>query len=135
MSLYTIYELALNPDIQEKLRAEVKSGIEQNDGNLTYDMLVGFKYLDMVVKEAMRKHPPAFIMRKCTKEFRIPDTNLTIPEGTQININVFSFHRDPEYFPDPMKFDPERFSPENIGKIPQFTFFPFGDGKSQKFTS
>lgn len=89
----------------------------------------------MVVKEAMRKHPPAFIMRKCTKNFTIPDTNLTIPEGTQININVFSFHRDPDYFPDPMKFDPERFSDENIGKIQQFTFFPFGDGISHYLKS
>lgn len=129
VSLYTIYELALNPDIQVKLRDEIKTGIEQNGFKLTYDMLIGFKYLDMVVKESMRMHPPAFIMRKCTKEFKIPDTNLTIPEGTQININVFSFHHDPKYFSEPMKFDPERFSAENIGKIQPFTYFPFGDGE------
>lgn len=132
VSLYTIYELALNPDIQERLRIEIKTGIEQNGGKLTYDMLVGFKYLEMCVKESMRMHPPAFIMRKCTKDFRVPDTNLLIPEGTQLNINVFSFHRDPEYFAEPLKFDPERFSAENIGNIEPFTYFPFGEGKMKR---
>lgn len=126
VSLFTIYELALNPDIQEKLRNEIKSAIEENNGKLTYDMLFSFKYLDMVVSESLRKYPPAFIMRKCTKDFRIPDSDLIIPKDTQLNINVFSFHRDPAYFPEPMKFDPERFSPENIKKIIPFTYLAFG---------
>lgn len=91
-------------------------------------MLFGFKYLDMVVNESLRKYPPAFIMRRCTKDFSIPDSDLIIPEGTQININVFSFHRDPNYFPMPEKFDPERFSPENVTRIIPFTYLPFGDG-------
>lgn len=55
---FTMYELALNPDIQERLRDEIKSGIQDNNSELTYEMLFGFKYLDMVVNEVMRKYPP-----------------------------------------------------------------------------
>lgn len=125
--MFTIYELALNTDIQEKLRAEIKIGIEQNDGKLTYDLLFGFKYLDMVMNETLRKYPPAFLMtRYSTKDFKIPGTEMIIPAKTDININVLSIHRDPEYYPNPDKFDPQRFTPENVRARKPFTFIPFG---------
>jgi cytochrome P450 family 6 len=129
LSVFTMYELALNPDIQDKLRHEIKTGIEDNDGKLTYDLLFSFKYLDMVVNETLRKYPPAFIItRNSTKDFTIPGTEMTIPANTDININVLSIHRDPEYYPEPEKFDPERFTPENVKNRKPFTFIPFGDG-------
>jgi len=124
---FLLYELALNDDIQDRLREEIISGIEENDGKLTYDMLFGFKYLDMVVNESLRKYPPVPTpIRKCTKQYEIPNTNLVIPEGTLILINAFSLQRDPEYFPYPQKFDPERFSQENVKNIKPFTNIPFG---------
>nr|ARO50425.1 cytochrome P450 [Chironomus tentans] len=126
---FTLYELALNPDIQDRLREEITTGIEENDGKLNYDMLFGFKYLDMIINESLRKFPPiAENLRKCIKDYEIPGTDLVIPKGTSIDINIFSLHRDPEYFPDPEKFDPERFSEENIKNIRPFTFLPFGEG-------
>lgn len=126
---FTLYELALNPDIQEKLRVEVTTAIEENGGNLTYDLLFGFKYLDMVISESLRKYPPIAInLRKCTKDFQIPGTDLIIPKGKSINMSAFSMHRDPEYFPDPDKFDPERFNTVNMKNIKPFTYLPFGEG-------
>lgn len=125
---FMLYELALNPDIQNRLREEIITGIEENDGKLSYDMLLGFKYLDMVVNETLRKYPPIPTpIRKCTKEFNIPGTDLIIPEGTVVLINAFSLQRDPEYFSDPEKFDPERFNDENIRNIKPFTNIPFGE--------
>ncbi|KAG4068765.1 hypothetical protein HA402_002456 [Bradysia odoriphaga] len=92
-------------------------------------MLFGFRYLDMVVNEVMRKYPPIpNTFRKCNKDFLIPETNLVIPDGALVNLNIFSFHRDPEYYPDPDKFDPERFTPENCKQRHPFTFMPFGEG-------
>lgn len=127
LSVFTMYELALNPDIQKRLRQEIKSGIEENGGKLSYDVLFGLKYLDMVVNETLRKYPPAFIItRNSTKDFKIPGTEMIIPAKTDININVLSIHRDPEYYPDPDKFDPERFMPENVRNRKPFTFIPFG---------
>ena len=124
---FTLYELALNPGIQDRLREEVTTGIEENDGKLTYDMLFGFKYLDMVINESLRKYPPIPVQfRKAAKDYQIPDTKLVIPKGTNIQINALSLQRDPEYFPDPDKFDPERFNEENIKNIRPYTNFPFG---------
>lgn len=126
---FTLYELALNPDIQERLREEITAGIEENDGKLTYDMLFGFKYLDMVINESLRKYPPIPVQfRKATKDYHIPHSKLVIPKGTVIQINSYSVQRDPEYFPDPEKYDPERFNEENIKNIRPFTNLPFGDG-------
>ncbi|XP_070493748.1 probable cytochrome P450 6a13 [Chironomus tepperi] len=126
---FALYELALNPDIQDRLREEITAGIEENDGKLTYDLLFGFKYLDMVVNEALRKYPPIPIpMRKCRTTYKVPGTELVIPDGTIIQINLYSLQRDPEYFPDPEKFDPERFSDENARNIKPFTNLPFGEG-------
>lgn len=46
-----------------------------------------------------------------------------------MGLNIYSFHHDPEYYPDPEKFDPERFTPENCKERNPFTFLPFGEGK------
>lgn len=85
------------------------------------------KYLDMVVSEGLRKYPPINVVtRKCTKEYQIPNTKLVVPKGTQVTIPIYSLQRDPQYFPEPDKFDPERFSSENVHKIRPFTYLPFG---------
>lgn len=127
---YVLYELAVNQDIQNKLRKEVIKGIDKNNGKLTYDSLFGCKYLDMVINEALRKYPPLpYIFRKCTRDFTFQDRNLVIPVGTTMVINAYSFHNDPDYFPEPQIFDPERFSDENVKSITPFTFFPFGEGQ------
>lgn len=79
--------------------------------------------------ETMRKYPPAPVfLRKCTKPYPIPETNIVIPEGLSVLIPCYGLHRDPEYFPDPERFDPDRFSEENKSKIWDCTYIPFGDG-------
>lgn len=126
---FCLYELALSSDIQQKLRAEIEDGLEGNDGTLTYEMLFNFKYLDCVVKETLRKYPivPG-MLRKCTKKYQIPETNLTIPEGQNLLIPIYSVHHDPEYYPSPEVFDPERFTPENSVDRNPITFLAFGEG-------
>lgn len=126
---FTCYELALNFDMQQRLRDEINAEIEENDGNLTYEMLFGFKYLDMIVTESLRKYPPIpSALRQSTKEYTIPGTSLTIPKGTSIEIPVYSLQRDPEHYPEPNKFDPLRFTPENSKARNPFTYLPFGEG-------
>lgn len=126
---FTMYELALNSEIQERLRQEINFGLEENEGKLTYDVLLGFKYLDMVINESLRKYPPIpNAIRKCTKEYQIPGTELVIPEGSSIQTATYSLQHDPEYFPEPEKFDPERFTPENVKARNPFVYLPFGEG-------
>lgn len=127
--IFTIYELALNHDIQEKLRDEIQMAVEENDGKLTYDSIFEAKYLEMVINESLRKYPPIpSLQRKCAKDFDIPGTNLRVPKGTSIELPVYALQHDDEYFPQPEKFDPERFSPENVKARDPFTYLPFGEG-------
>lgn len=77
----------------------------------------------------MRKHPPvAFIPRKCTKAYTIPGTDITIDEGVMVSISTLGIHNDPEIYPEPEKFDPDRFSPENQSTRHPFSWIPFGEG-------
>lgn len=83
----------------------------------------------MCLSETLRKYPPLPLLnRKCTTECRLEEFGLTIPQGQRNLIPVLGLHYDPEYFPNPDKFDPERFSDENKGKIRPYTYLPFGEG-------
>ncbi|XP_031354343.1 cytochrome P450 9e2-like [Photinus pyralis] len=130
---YTTYELALNYDIQQRLIDEVDRTFEACDGKLTYDLLMGMKYLDMVISEALRKWPPFAITDRCpVRPFTLPSTNgekpLLLDRHVVCQIPIYAIHRDETYYPEPVKFDPERFSEENKHKIKPFTYLPFGVG-------
>lgn len=125
---FILYELAINQDIQGKLRKEILEKLQENDGKLSYDLLPQMKYLEMVFNESLRKYPPVNVLtRKCTKDYKIPGSDLVIPKDTQVTIPIYSMQRDPQYFPDPDTFDPERFNDANIKNIRPFTYMPFGE--------
>ncbi|CAG9819596.1 unnamed protein product [Phaedon cochleariae] len=126
---FALLELALNQDIQDELRKEIIMVLEKHYGKLTYEAIMQMSYLDKVVHETLRKHPPIpGTPRVCNTDFKIPDTEVIIEKGTRIHIPFQAIHRDPEYYPDPEKFDPERFNEENKAKRHPFAFLPFGEG-------
>jgi cytochrome P450 family 6 len=78
----------------------------------------------------MRKYPSVPILNRiCTKEIVLPKTNIRVPKGTLITIPVLGIHRDPTIYPDPDKFDPERFCEDKVKKRHPFAFLPFGEGQ------
>lgn len=86
-------------------------------------------YLDMVVSESLRMYPPlAFLDRLTLKNYKVPNSDVVLEKGTPIYISMLGMHYDPEYFPDPERYDPERFSEENKRNILLCTYFPFGEG-------
>lgn len=132
---FLLLELAINPDIQERLRQEIEEHYQSNDGKLDYEKVNEMKYLDMVVSEALRKWPPAQgLDRLCVKDYNMGKPNekskkdFIIKKGTSLTIPTWSLHRDPDHFPNPTKFDPERFSDENKHNVKPFTYLPFGVG-------
>ncbi|KAI4464051.1 cytochrome p450 [Holotrichia oblita] len=128
------YELVANPDIQTRLQEEIDDTLKECKGKLTYEALLKMKYMDMVVSETLRKWPAAVITdRVCSKAFTIEPVNpsenpIHLKPGDVIFIPVNAIQRDPQYFPNPDRFDPERFNDENKGKIQPYTYMPFGLG-------
>ncbi|XP_069676196.1 cytochrome P450 9e2-like isoform X2 [Periplaneta americana] len=122
--------LATHPDVQSRLQKEIDEKLEKDGGKLTYEAVHSMKYLDMVVSEVLRLYPPAvFSDRKCIKTYTIQsDASCTIQPGQGLWIPVYAFHHDPKYFPNPEKFDPERFSDENKDNLKPYTYLPFGLG-------
>nr|AHJ10931.1 cytochrome P450 6EV10 [Chironomus kiiensis] len=126
---FCTYELALNQTIQDRLRDEIEEVLRRYNGELTYDAISEMKYLDMVFKETLRRYPILDShMRKCVKDYKIPNTNLVIPSGVTILVPVYAIQNDEEYFTNPEKFDPERFTEENVKKQIPFTYMPFSEG-------
>lgn len=68
------------------------------------------------------------LLRKASNDYKIPDSHLTIKKGTLVIIPTHSIHMDPEYYEEPERFDPDRFSDDNKEKRHPMTFLPFGDG-------
>ncbi|KAF5285135.1 hypothetical protein FQA39_LY16824 [Lamprigera yunnana] len=125
---FCIYELAKNPHIQERLREEINAVLNEHD-RITYDTVVDMPYLTQVIEEDLRKYPPAGVVaRKCLKDYKVPGSNLLIKTGTKVLISIQGLHHDPEYFPDPEIYDPERFNEKNKKNMKPYTYLPFGEG-------
>jgi cytochrome P450 len=123
---WTFYLLSQHPEIQERVYREVKEALA---GRLpTMADLPSLKYTEMVMAEAFRVYPPAWILaRRVLKEDTLP-SGLTLPAQSEVIMVQFVCHRNEKYFPDPERFNPERFNPEVKKEWPQFTYFPFGAG-------
>ncbi|XP_032675720.1 cytochrome P450 6A1-like isoform X2 [Odontomachus brunneus] len=122
-----LYELAQNHKIQDTLREEINQEYAKNDGVLTYDNIKKMDYLDKVFKETLRKYPPAtFLMRQSTSSYTFDSIKINIPKGQPIWIPVYAIQRDPNIYPNPNVFDPERFK-EEVTRNAMF-YLPFGDG-------
>ncbi|EFN78001.1 cytochrome P450 6k1-like [Harpegnathos saltator] len=129
VTAFTLYELAVQPEIQTRLRKEIIEALDETNGEITYDMTLSLPYLDMVVCETLRKYPTLpFLDRTTVETYKMPNSDLVIEKGTPIYISMLGMHYDPEYFPDPEKYDPERFNEENKRNIPSCAYFPFGEG-------
>lgn len=131
---FVIHELMENKEIQEKLKVEINEVVESLDGDpLTYEALSNMKYIEAVISETLRKWPQLpLVHRVCNKATNLedPDTGkiIKLKPGDAIQVAAVAIHRDPKYYPDPMRFDPERFSDDNKKSIPANTYMPFGLG-------
>lgn len=123
---FALYELSLNSEIQERLRLEIKETLLDYD-EVNLSMIQNMKYLSMVVNETLRKYPILpFVERKCVANYEIPEESFVVDKGTPIYIPLVGLHYDPEYFPNPNVFNPERFSDGNEKN--SFHYLPFGEG-------
>ncbi|KAG0430370.1 hypothetical protein HPB47_022749 [Ixodes persulcatus] len=125
---FITYALGKYPDVQEKVRQEVNEVLNEG-GSLDYETVTKkLKYVIQVINEALRMWPPGltFTTRQAKEDFEYQ--GIKYKAGTCIMSPVAVIHMDERFFPDPTKFDPDRFSEENEGSIPKLAFQPFGMG-------
>jgi cytochrome P450 len=122
---YTWVLLAQHPEVEAKLEAELRQVL---GGRVpTMDDVPNLVYTQMVFAEAMRLYPPVWALgRRAIRDCEILGT--PVPQNTIALVSQWTMHRDERYWPDPLQFDPERFSEENKAARPKFAYFPFGSG-------
>lgn len=126
---FTLYELAMQPHLQTRLREEILHTLDKNEGQFTYEAIRDMEYLHMVISETLRKFPPLPILdRVAERDYVIPGTDITIEKGTTVYVPLLGIHMDPEVFPDPEHYDPERFNEKNRKARHPFMYLPFGEG-------
>jgi len=125
---WTWYLLSQNPECERRFHLEIDRELE---GRLpAYEDVPRLRYVEMVLAESMRLYPPAWAMgRYALSDFQLGD--FFLPAKTTVLMSQFVTHRDARFFPDPLRFDPERFTPEARSRRTKLTYFPFGAGARQ----
>ncbi|XP_067125835.1 cytochrome P450 3A21-like isoform X1 [Centruroides vittatus] len=124
---WCIKHLADNPEIQEKVREEIKSNVSENM-DIQYSDLTNFPLLDHVISETLRFWPFSLLVvnRICSDDYSYK--GITIPKGSIITVPVQVLQNDPAYWTEPDKFNPYRFSSEERKEIDSIIYQPFGAG-------
>jgi cytochrome P450 len=126
---WTWYLLSQNPEAEARLHAEI-DGVLSGERLPTLEDLPRLRYTEMVFAESMRLYPPAWAMGRQS----IADVELgpfRFPAGSYFFFSQYIIQRSADYFADPLRFDPDRFLPENKARRPRFAYFPFGAGGRQ----
>lgn len=121
---FCLYHLAKDKELQDRLRNEIKENLTQF-GELNYDAAISMKLVVQTMSEGLRLHPPTpMTTRLCTSSCTLPGTDLQLKVKENVLIPISCIQRDPAHFPDPDKFDPERFANDSHPA----GFMAFGDG-------
>uniref|UniRef100_A0A8C1QGI9 Thromboxane-A synthase n=1 Tax=Cyprinus carpio TaxID=7962 RepID=A0A8C1QGI9_CYPCA len=123
---FACYLLALHPECQKKLQEEVDEFFSRHE-TADYTNVQELKYLDMVICESLRLYPPAFRFARDVDQDTVVNGQL-LPKGSSLEIAAGFLHYDPEYWTEPEKFIPERFTPEAKASRHPFVYLPFGAG-------
>ena len=122
---WTWYLLSQHPEVEQRLHAELDSvlaGRQPTDADVA-----NLPYTRRVLAESMRCYPPAWVVgRRVIADYRVGA--YTLPAGSICMISQYVTHHDPRWYPDPMRFDPDRWTLEAQEQRPKFAYYPFGSG-------
>jgi cytochrome P450 len=122
---WTWYLLSQNPEAETRLHEEIDRVLAGRVPG--FEDVAKLKYTEMVLAESMRLYPPAWALgRLAMEDFEIG--GYVVPKKSLVLMSQYVMHRDPRYFVEPFKFNPERWTPEARESRPQFSYFPFGGG-------
>ncbi|KAF5277801.1 hypothetical protein FQR65_LT03782 [Abscondita terminalis] len=125
---FTLYCLSKYQELQDKVYEEIIEILGNGDSSsLSYKNLQQMKYMEQFIKEVLRMYPPVPVFSRHLTEDAIYERKV-IPKGVQVMIFCYQLHRDPDLFPNPEVFDPERFNVENSKNMSFYSYVPFSAG-------
>ncbi|KAG1414565.1 hypothetical protein G6F58_006896 [Rhizopus delemar] len=125
---WTLYELSRHPDIQAKVLQEIADNHIRHDELPNTEQINNLKYMHQVLKEVLRKYPPVRVLSKYCKNDCILPGGYKIKGNTPCSIQVYAMHHNKDVYPDPERFDPDRWTPEEEQKRSRFAWLPFSTG-------
>ncbi len=131
---FCFFLMAQHPEIQERVFAEAAeafgdttSVVHRNGATNAMEIYERLRFTQRVASEALRIYPPVWVTAR-TASRTYPYRDITIPSGSLLLVPQIAIQRDPRFFPEPMRFDPDRFLPEAAAGRPRYAYFPFGAG-------
>jgi cytochrome P450 family 4 len=118
--------LACHKDVQELVVQEIKQVL--GDKKPTFNDLQELKYVERCIKESLRLYPSVHFIARTLGEDVVTHSGYLLPKETIACIHIYDIHHNPEIYPDPERFDPDRFLPENSRKRHPFAYLPFSAG-------
>jgi enediyne biosynthesis protein E7 len=122
---WSLHLIDRHPEVGRRVRAEAREVL--GDRIPGYDDLAALRYTAMVIQEAIRLYPPVWLLSRIA---RADDEvgGYRLPAGADVLISPYTLHRNPGFWPEPERFDPERFSAEQTAERPRYAYIPFGAG-------
>lgn len=118
------HEIGRHPDVQRRFHEEIDEVLDGRPAR--FDDLPRLEYTQRIISEIVRRSPPLILMRRTREAVDIG--GVRIPAGTEVAVSQHTLHQNSEYFPDPGRFDPDRWLPERAAAIPRGAYIPFGAG-------
>jgi cytochrome P450 len=122
---WSLYLLSQNPAVASLLRTELDHVLAGR--HPTYADVEYLPYTRMVLSESIRLYPPAWVIGRLAME-DVEISGYRVPKDSTVMISQWLLHHNERYYPEPFKFDPERWTPENMATRPKMTYIPFGGG-------
>jgi cytochrome P450 len=124
---WALHELASHPTIQRMAEDEARAVLADNPA--WWEALPALEYTRRVVKEALRLYSVLLLTRRTVAKVRLGQAEL--PAGTNVAFSLFAIHRGALLYPEPLRFDPDRWLTQHTGQMPRHAFLPFGAGAYQ----
>ena len=121
---WLFYELSTHPEAERRLWAEVDEVLAGRA--ITVDDVPRLTYTRQVISEVLRLHAPWILMRRALVDADLGP--VSVPAGGEVAVSPLALHQDPRYFPDPARFDPDRWAPERAAAVPRHAYLPFATG-------
>jgi cytochrome P450 len=121
------HEIGQHPEVQRRFHAEIDQVLAgRMASDLTLDDIPKLEYTRRIINEVLRKYPILILMRQAQTDVDLGGVH--IQPGTEVALSQYALHHNPHLYPDPERFDPDRWLPDRVARLPKGAFIPFGAG-------